>query len=381
MAAVGSLAAQDSVSELEWIDFSAHMRVVGGVTTGDYEELASHGHDPNQDFTLQGLEVGVNLRANEYIQAFAAGVLYLDSDDDFETEWEEGFVKFLNLPGGFELRGGRYLNRIGAQNNVHLHGWDFVDANLVTSNFLGEDGLITEGGELSWLFEADEVDSILSLSFGNAVVHDHGHGEEHDEEDEDEEEEGHGHGGEEAFFADELLTARWMLRWQQNDFHRHEVGVNYGVGENGYGRDSTIWSADYYYTWRENGLERGGRYLQAGGEVYHRNVEWYDEEEGEGGDQGQMGLVLSLLYGFDECWETGLRYGWIEGAEDGPDGEVVFESEERKRLSAVLTRRAELANRLTGLARLQYNYDDLPEGDEHSVFFQIGIDWGGPEIR
>lgn len=368
----------------QWIDVTAHMRVVGATGSGDFEELASHGHDPNRELTLQGIEVGTNLRLNDHVQGFATANIFRSLEDELEVEWEEGFLKLADLPGGFEVRGGRFLNRFGVQNSVHLHGWDFVDANLVTAGFLGEDGLGTEGGELTWIWQGP-VTSAFSLAFGNAVSHDHAGHDEHDEHDEHGDEEEHAHGGaEDAYFADSLVTGRWLIRWDRNDYHRHEWGANFGLGENGYGRDSRLYSGDYYYTYRSNGLDPGGRFLRMGGELFYREVEWRDEEMGivEEGSGENWGAVVSATYGFAENWEAGLRYDWIQGEASGPDPtETVFEIEERQRWSAALTRRFELAENLRALARLQVNFDDLPEGQEQSAFLQVGFDWGGPEVR
>ncbi|WP_411846345.1 hypothetical protein AAFN60_01480 [Roseibacillus persicicus] len=370
----------------DWVSLSAHARIVGGVTSGDFEELAAHAHDPNQDVVLQGLEVGANLRLNDHIQGFATVNVFQNFEDELDAEWEEGFLKLVELPGGFEVRGGRYLNRFGGQNSKHLHSWDFVDANLVTANFLGDEGLVTEGGEVTWIWDGP-VTSAFSLAFGSALEHDH-HGEHEEEEHEDEEEEDdhdhdHGHGGaEDAFFSDEVLTGRWLVRWDQNDFHRHEWGLNFGLGENGYGRDTTLYSGDYYYTYRSNGLEPGGKFLRVGGELYYREVEWHDEDEGIDGSGEHWGAVVSATYGFAEDWETSLRYGWIQGESSGPEpDEVIFEVEERHRVSAALTKRFRIAEEQSAFARVQANFDDLPEGNEQSVFLQIGFDWGGPEIR
>ena len=369
----------------DWLAFSIHARAVAGVTTGDYDELALHAHDPNQDVTLQGLELGVNLNLNEYIQGFAAVNTFLDTDDELDAEWEEGFLKLANLPGGFEVRGGRYLNRFGTQNNVHLHGWSFVDSDVLVPSFLGDEGLVTEGGELTWLFERDQYLSAISASFGNAVTHDHhGHGHDEEEDDDDEDDHEHGHGGEDALFSDEVFTVRWLNRWNQNDFHQHEVGFNYAEGDNDYGRDTTIWSGDYTYQWRERGLEEGGRSLRVVAEAFYRDVEWMDEHEDdiETGSTDHWGASLAAIFGFCEDVEAGIRIGWLEGAEGLVDGdEEVFGVEERWRYSAMVTQYFDIGSDTSGLARLQFNYDDLPEGDEQSIVFQIGFDWGGPEIR
>ncbi|MBK1835224.1 hypothetical protein [Roseibacillus ishigakijimensis] len=396
MVVMGSAQADWELYDREdWLSFAAHLRVVGAAGGGDFEELAAHAHDPNRDLSLQGIEFATSMRLNDHVHGFTTFNVFRSLDDDLDVDWEEGFLKFADLPGGFEVRGGRYLNRFGGQNSTHLHGWDFVDANLVTAAFLGDHGLATEGAEVSWIWEGP-VTSAFSFSFGNALGHSHGHDEheeheheeeEHEEAEHEEEEHHHEHGhgaGEEAFFDDNLFTGRWLVRWDYNDFHRHEFGLNGGWGENGYGRDTQLYSGDYYYTYRENGLEPGGRFLRLGAELYFRDVEWAHEEDGhaERGDADHWGVVASATYGFAENWEAGLRYDYIEGVESGPEPEeTIFAVEERHRYSAALTRRFQLAEDFSALARLQVNFDDLPDEDEQSVYLQLGFDWGGPEVR
>ncbi|MGE9267568.1 MAG: hypothetical protein ACQKBY_05690, partial [Verrucomicrobiales bacterium] len=263
----------------EMLTLSAHANTVVGTSSGDPGELAVHGHDPNQDATIQALELSLSVRANDYVEAFVGVNTFLNLEDELDGEWEEGFVKLKNLPGGFELRGGRYLNRLGSQNNVHLHGWDFVDANLSTGFFLGEDGLRTEGIELSWFGETGQARYGISTSFGNALEHSHDHGghaheehedhdhddhdhhdehEDHDEHGHDEEHDEHGEAREMAYFVEDLVTTRAFVNYRHTDFHQHELGLSYAQGRNGYRRDTKLFGMDYEYQWRENGLEAGG---------------------------------------------------------------------------------------------------------------------------
>jgi len=84
--------------------------------------------DPREDgWTIQGFEFGSSLRLNDWFEAFGNFHLYYDNEaEEWNHKFEEWFGKIKNLPGGFELRGGRYLNRFGFQNSTHLHGWDFA---------------------------------------------------------------------------------------------------------------------------------------------------------------------------------------------------------------------------------------------------------------
>ena len=392
--ALSILAVSPVFGELK-IEPTLHIRALAGESSADHiEDLGVHGHDPNNNFALQGLDLGMNLYYGESLSGFVNMNAFTEPDHDGEIEWEEGFLKFA-ADNGFEMRGGRYLNRFGLQNNKHLHGWDFVDANLSTGLFLGEEGLRTDGVELTWMKEFDQGFIAFSGSFGEAVTHSHAHDEGHeddhdeDEGDDDDHEDEHGHGeeSEDAYFDGDLATLRILFGYNHTDFHQHRVGLNGAWGENGYGHDTSIYSADYTYTWRENGLESGGKEVSLGIEYFLRDVEWeHAENSANQGTASQSSAMAFAKYRFAEGWVGDLRYGWIEGVEDGVEidmGEVeyAFITEERKRLSMALTREFDLYEDTRSHVRLQFNHDDLEDGSEDSVWLQFGFDFGPGEVR
>ena len=353
-----------------------HLRLAHGDTSLPADEVAFGGHDPSQDgFNFQGFEIGTNIHLSQYVQGFATVNIYKNDGEDFESEFEEGFLKLVNLPGGFEIRGGRMLARFGDQNARHLHAWDFADANMTNVRFLGEDGFAYDGGELTWLVPTPWTDA-LSVGFGSAVAHSHDHGEEgHDDEehegDHDEDHDDHGH-SEEAEMArpqNNIIVARYQAQFGSSDFHRFQAGGSFLTGDNGFGMTTRIYGADFTYTWRENGLEPGGK-------QFRWRTEWLmrDVENDEGGFE-DSGFNTALLWEFVENWEAGLRYGYVEGVEDP-------ELPERHRTSASIARKFDFGNDLTGIVRLQYNHDDIKEhGTENSVWLQFGFDWGPGEVR
>lgn len=349
-----------------------HMNAAVGDSTRDPADLASHGHDPNDQFTLQGIDLGASLRFGDYLRGFANYRAFLDLDNDWDGEWEEAFAKVQNLPGGLELRGGRLLNRVGRQNAVHLHGWHFVDSNLITSRMLGEEGLLTNSGEITWKLPVP-LESALSVAFGDAVSHDHhghAHGEGHGEEHEG------GIEGEEGLFDDDVLSGRVDVLWGYNDFHQFRFGGSVITGDNMFGRTTTAGGVDVEYHWRENGLEDGGRSLRWLTELMVREIEFEDEHTGRRGDDREFGLVTAVLFGWGDGWEAGLRYDWVEGSNE------LDELPERHRWSAVLTRATDFGCGADGFARLQYNHEEHDEfGGEDSIWLQIGFNWGGPEVR
>jgi hypothetical protein len=359
------------------LDPTLHLNLVGGISSADNPgDLASHAHDPNDDWALQGFDVGLNLRHDDWLAGFVNINAFSTPDGDLDAEWEEAFVKLQNLPGDFEIRAGRFQNRFGLENHLHQHSLNFVNSNLSTAQFLGEEALITEGLELTWLRKTDATLFALTGSFGKAAAHDDHEGEhedEHEEEDEHAE-----HGGEDALFTDEVATLRALFAYGPNDFHSHSIGLNGAWGQNGYGnkRDTFLYSADYVYQWRENGLESGGREFSTGLEVFLRDVEWANDE-GLSGRTSQNGFMAFGRYRFADQWIADLRYEELQGREPA---EEVSLGEDRERLSLALTREFELAG-WDSHARLQYNHDQLEEGSEDTVWLQFGFSFGGSEVR
>jgi len=305
------------------LDPTFHVRIALGDTTMPWTGQELGGHDPRNDgFNLQGIEVGTNLHIGEHISGFATVNVFKPRGEDFDAEWEEGFLKLHDLPFGFELRGGRMLSRFGSQNANHLHAWDFVDNNLTNIRYLGEDGFATEGAELTWLLPTP-IEDAISLGFGSAVVADHDHG------GETADHTGHGHNHDhEAELArpeNNIVTLRYQAQFGPDDFTQFKLGGSYLTGDNGFGKRTDIYGADFTYIWRENGMEPGGRQFRWRTDWMMRDVE---NDEGGFSDNG---FNTALLWEFIETWETGIRYGYLEGVADP-------ELAERQRISPTFTK-------------------------------------------
>lgn len=348
-----------------------HLHGVGGFTGGEAEELASGGHDPQrEEFSAQAVEPGLSLRT-KYLEGFANYLFFQDGEGDWDGELEEAFGKIVNIPGGFELKGGQYLSRFGALNDKHLHAWDFADSEMALSRFLGEDGLLLQGAELSWTlpFQMDPgFVSVASLGFGNARAHEHEHGHDHEEEETP-------HEGDESALADDVWTARLMGRYRLDDFHSITAGTSWAGGTNGFGRDGKVFGIDAEYLWRENGLEAGGRAFRWRNEFLWRDVDAFtyheDDDETFSGNYEEFGFYSHVIYTWNAHLDTGLRLGWLEGVDD-------FGQDERFRISPSVTWWLDNARRV-GL-RTQYNFDAITgHNNEHSLWFQLNIALGSAE--
>jgi len=389
---------------------SFHFQAAYGETSADnLEHFGAGHHDPVSDgWTIQGFEFGAALRTGEYFEAFGVYHLYQDAaTNDWDGDFEEWFGKIKNIPGGFELRGGRYLNRFGLHNAVHLHGWSFIDNNLVNGRFLGDDSLTTIGGELSWTLPVSWT-SVLSLSIGEAQGHDE-HAHEHEHEHGDHEDHEHGHDwfeGEDALFDDTVFVANWTNQLDYNDFHQYRFGLSGAWGDNKMEKLSQVYGVHFQYEWRQNGYEPGGSYFRWRTEAMVRSFDYFavHEEEEEAhedhdhehehehehgeeehheeeehhshvhrGSENEFGIYTAFAYGLDNGLEFGLRGDYVSGIDH-------TSLAERYRVSPNVTWFLNKAR--TVYLRGQYNYDYSPDfDDQHSVWLQVGVNWGGPEVR
>jgi hypothetical protein len=251
-----------------------------------------------------------------------------------------------------------------------------VNSSLVNGRFLGDDGLYTIGGEVDWRLPVSWT-SDLEVSVGAVPERkDHAHGDEEEE---------HRFEAEGAVFDNTVVTANWTNQYDYNDFHQFRAGLSGAWGENRWGRTTQVYGAHVQYQWRENGYEAGGRYLRWKTEAMLRSFdavsghlpgEEETQEEHELVRYAQLeefGLYSSLIYGFDNGLEFGLRGDYISGIrEAGLD--------ERYRVSPAVTYYLNANHTL--YFRAQYDFDHSNDfGNEHSVWGQVGLNWGGPEVR
>lgn len=369
---------------------NVHLHGVGGFSEEDPSAWQEGAHDPKRrTFSAQAIEPGLSLKT-EYLQGFANYIVFQDAEGDWDGELEEAFLRVGQLPGGFSVRGGRFLTRLGAQNDRHLHAWDFVDADPASSRMLGEHGLMIEGADIEWQLPFRDLawTSAITLGFGQSAIAGHLHGDEHDEDhdEEDHDEEDHGdedgdhddHGGalfeaEEAMLQDDILTARALVRYQPSDFHSFTGGTSWVAGENGYGRDTHIMGLDFEYLWRERGMETGGKAFRWRNEYIWRDIDAMESHEGvlATGSFQESGFHTHLIGTLNPRLDIGLRLAWMQGIPE-------LGLDERVRISPAITWYLEDSRRTS--LRLQTNHDRTPDGEtNHSVWLQFNITLGSNE--
>ncbi|MCF7837711.1 MAG: TonB-dependent receptor [Candidatus Marinimicrobia bacterium] len=110
----------------------------------------AHGHDH-----AHGFEEGFNLRHLELM--FAADVdpyfkgWAIVAVEEHGAELEEAVIQTTGLPGGLQLKLGKFFSDFSRQNAMHAHEWNFVDLPLINQLLLGDHGLNEKGVQLSWL--------------------------------------------------------------------------------------------------------------------------------------------------------------------------------------------------------------------------------------
>jgi len=351
----------------------AHIDTTATVIDGaEFEDLPLGAHDPSDEFVLQGLESRFTFNS-PYLDGTLIWNFFYDGDE-WGEENEEAYLTFPTAPGNAILRGGRMLNRFGVLNNTHLHGREWRDVPLVLTSFLGEEGLTTEGADLTVPLPSSAFASVpvlrdasigFTLGYGVAREHDdHGHGDEdedHDDElEDDHREDEHGHDEDEGpVFDDGLLTARLAGAFAPNEFHRLLAGVSLALGEDEDNGDLTVGGIDLTYHWSEFGYDAG------------RELNWSSEfllRDSDAGGQ-QFGAYSRALLRFPNPFGVGLRVGVLEG-------DHTQDTETSWRISPLLAWYPPTLPNAT--VRLQGNHIELPQGgDAQTVNLGFSIGLGG----
>ena len=105
-----------------------------------------HGRKEQPTFIFQELELGLQGVVDPYFRADAF-ISFSPSGVDVE----EAYATTLGLPGGLQLKAGKFFSPFGRLNQQHPHTWDFVDAPLARGRLLATETLSGPGVVGSWL--------------------------------------------------------------------------------------------------------------------------------------------------------------------------------------------------------------------------------------
>lgn len=105
-----------------------------------------HGHGIEDGFQLREVELTLTGTVDPYFDA-----MVMLGFSDHGVEVEEAFISSRQLPGGLQLKAGKFFSDVGYINKQHPHDWLFVDAPWMRDYLFGDHGLNEVGLQLSWL--------------------------------------------------------------------------------------------------------------------------------------------------------------------------------------------------------------------------------------
>jgi hypothetical protein len=97
-------------------------------------------------FNLRHLELMASAEVDPYFKAWAIVAVREES-----AEMEEAAIQTTHLPGGLQLKAGKFFSSLGRLNSQHSHEWDFSDQPLAYRLLLGDHNLNDKGAQVSWL--------------------------------------------------------------------------------------------------------------------------------------------------------------------------------------------------------------------------------------
>jgi len=99
-----------------------------------------------EGFNLRNLELLAFAPVDPYFNLYITVPITED-----KVELEEAYFVTTSLPVGLQVKGGKFRSGFGRFNIFHPHYWDFVDAPLPYTLFIGGEGLIEKGVQLTYL--------------------------------------------------------------------------------------------------------------------------------------------------------------------------------------------------------------------------------------
>lgn len=234
-------------------------------------------------------------------------VAFADHEGEVEVELEEAWFETTALPGGLQLRGGRFFSGIGYRNQFHSHADDFVDRPLPYRVLLN--GQYNDDGvQARWLAPTDRF-----LEFGAEWMH----------------------GGDfPAGGGDDNGKGAWSVfartggdvgsshSWQAglSRLNAGAVGRASGDGDT-FDGDVDLTIIDAVWKWAPNGNASVNNFkLEAG---------WFDQSHDgvftdNTGMPGPLAYVADQdggyvegVYQFRPQWRVGGRYAWLDADDPG----------------------------------------------------------------
>lgn len=330
-------------------------------------------HDPHKrGFTVNNDEIVLNGAVDPYFNGTANIVYTIDEKGDTVVELEEAYLKTTDLPYRLQFKAGQFFPEFGRINPQHPHQWDFVDAPIVNTRFLGDDGLRGPGAVLSWLAPTSfplEVQYGALNANGSTAYSFLGSSE--------------GQPFGRAFdrsvrtFKDLISTARISAEYDVTPDLPIQIGVSGAWGPSGAtpGSTTSMVGADFVAKWHPAASNHGWPFVTVQAEWMQRHYPYaaFSQKSMDrsfpGGSLDDSGYYVQATWGFMRNWTVGARYGRVHG-----DFQSMVGLDDRDRVSAALTY---YTSHFADL-RLQVNHDHMgsTNKDYTSVWLQLQINLG-----
>jgi hypothetical protein len=345
----------------QYRSFSEDESEIAGFTFGHEGERGSEG------FSVEHTELNFSANADDkFFGSVTAAIA--EHEGETEVELEEAYVQTLpgiGLPNGFNVKAGRAIWTFGYLNEHHLHADDFSDRPLpyrvYLDNTYNDDGL-----EVTYVLPTDIYSEIGGgvfrgddFPFGGA--------------------EGDGIGAWSAFArvgGDIGNNASWRLGGyvlsgevkEGHSSHHEEEEVPHEGEEVEFIGDIDLFAADFRFTWAPTGNPREKELLLQG-EYFKRYEDGTYEIESEGVavDDNSSGWYVQGVYKFHQQWRAGARYSRLE-APDVPAGLTgsALDGDGHDPVATAIM--VDWTNSEFSRIRLQYNHEELSEGQDDNQF-------------
>ncbi len=311
---------------------------VNGLLLGTYVD---EGRDDGTREVKTGLDIQeLELVLEASVDTYFHSKLVLAMEEVDAIEIEE-FITEVLLLNNLSLRAGKFFAPFGKHNLLHTHAFPFVDAPLINEEILGEEGINEIGVGLAYLLPTPWF-SDIQFQFLE--------------------------GENEGLFNGPLNDDFLYLVHLKNLVDltpdlTAELGGSFAYGRNdlvnGPYNHTELAGVDVTFKWKPGGREK------------YRSLTWMTEFINSSRDIDKKGMYTLLQYQFARKWWVQGRYDFFTIPRDqvGGGGEV---AQDKNRYSALL---AHVFSEFSVL-RLQYNYLNQLEADEHQVFLQLNFTFG-----
>lgn len=317
------------------------------------------------DFEIRSFEINIGGPVDPYFDALVT-VAWEDGDAELEEAWVSAI-----LPYGFRAVVGRSFIPFGSLNQIHVHDYPQVDVPFVLDGLTTDHGMIGDGGHLEYLLPFESPTLNLFAGVYDRIQHSIGR-------------------RIEGFPV--IVRAESFAQW---DDGAHAVlgGISYlnSFGDKDLmegrnpadprarGKIDQAFGVDLKYRWNEGSVT--GRGVTLGGEYLFFDYERYDahaindpssEVFVPGADPGSdNGFYLYGQWDFDRFWGVGYRY-------DRSD--ILFSSLESDSKITGHSIYGQWHPTEFSRLRLQYQYRERGNEDEHIVFLQgtFTLGWHPP---